>query len=74
MEAIRIEDELQRQQYTPTHFAAVNRLSKDSGVVGDLDLYRPGAGDPLVNRLSAPEYAGPKKNTLTGSLVDLADG
>lgn len=73
MEAMRIEDELQRQHYTPTHSASANRLSKDSGVIGDLDLYRPGAGDPLTNRLSAPEYSG-KRNTLTGSLVDLIDG
>ncbi|CAH1782555.1 unnamed protein product [Owenia fusiformis] len=75
MEAIRIEEELQRQKmvhnFTTTNLE-FNRRSNDSGVV-DIELLKPTENGSL-NRLSAPEVnGGLKKSTLSNSLIDLAD-
>ena len=70
MEGLRIEEELQKQKM-PTSHRSYNRHSKDSGVV-DIELLKP--ADPASNRLSAPECPGLKKNALSNSLIDLADG
>ena len=81
MENQRIAEELQRQhlaqhhsQRTCSQCAPLNRHSKDSGVV-DVDMIR--AGIESNNRLSAPECvagASGKKNALSNSLIDLAQG
>ena len=68
METLRISEELHRQTITQHSF---NRHSKDSGVI-DIDMLTP--TDPTVNRLSAPECRGLKKNTLSNSLIDLSEG
>lgn len=69
MEALRIEEELQKQRNNQTHHN-FNRHSNDSGMV-DIELLKP--SDPGVNRLSAPE-CGLKKTNLSNSLIDLSDG
>ena len=69
MEALRIEEELQKQKLGNQH-QCYNRHSKDSGMV-DIELLKP--SDPGTNRLSAPE-CGMKKTTLSNSLIDLSDG
>ncbi len=73
MEALRIDEELQKQKFTPNHHT-MNRHSDETmaGMV-DLELLSP-SGDPGVNRLSAPEVGGIKKTTLSNSLIDLTDG
>lgn len=68
MEAFRIAEELHRQTISQHSF---NRHSKDSGVI-DIDVLTP--GDTTINRLSAPECRGLKKNTLSNSLIDLSEG
>ena len=69
MEALRIEEELQKQKLGQNHHP-YNRHSKDSGMV-DIELLKP--VDPSMNRLSAPE-CGMKKTALSNSLIDLSDG
>ena len=81
MENQRIAEELQRQHLAQHHSqrscsqcVPLNRHSKDSGVV-DVDMLR--AGVDGGNRLSAPECVGGasgKKNALSNSLIDLAQG
>ena len=80
MENQRIIDELHKQRLTQTHHHPhhpagqqhnYNRHSKDSGVV-DIDMLR--TNDPGINRLSAPECSGMKKNALSNSLIDLSEG
>ena len=68
METLRIAEELHRQTMSQHSF---NRHSKDSGVI-DIDVLTP--GDTTINRLSAPECRGLKKNTLSNSLIDLSEG
>ena len=74
MEALRIDEELQKQKYTPSHHHTFNRMS-DQAAIGmvDLEMLTPG-GDPGINRLSAPECSGLKKTALSNSLIDLTDG
>lgn len=69
MEALRIEEELQKQRNSQNHHN-FNRHSNDSGMV-DIELLKP--SDPVINRLSAPE-CGLKKTNLSNSLGDLSDG
>lgn len=73
MENQRIAEELNRQRLAQNHHhhGNYNRHSKDSGVV-DIDVLR--VSDHGINRLSAPECGGIKKNTLSNSLIDLAEG
>ncbi|XP_064631904.1 IQ motif and SEC7 domain-containing protein 1-like isoform X3 [Lineus longissimus] len=68
MEALRIEEELQKQKHTQKQLE-LNRISSDSGVV-DVDLLRP--LDSSCNHLSATE-CGMKKSALSNSLIDLSD-
>ena len=74
MEALRIDEELQKQKYTPSHHHTFNRMS-DQAAIGmvDIEMLTPG-GDPGINRLSAPECSGLKKTALSNSLIDLTDG
>ena len=67
MEALRIEEELQKQKMVGQLIHNFNRHSNDSGMV-DIELLKP--SDPGVNRLSAPE-CGLKKSALSNSLIDL---
>ena len=78
MENQRIIDELHKQRLSqhnhhhhPGQQHNFNRHSKDSGVV-DIDMLR--TNDPGINRLSAPECSGMKKNALSNSLIDLSEG
>ena len=67
MEALRIEEELQKQKMVGQTCHNFNRHSNDSGMV-DIELLKP--SDPGQNRLSAPE-CGLKKTALSNSLIDL---
>jgi len=71
MEALRIEEELQKQKIGQNAIHGFNRHSNDSGMV-DIELLKP--TDPGINRLSAPECGLKKSSTLSNSLIDLSDG
>ena len=69
MEALRIEEELQKQQLKQKH-CNYNRHSKDSGVV-DIELLRP--SEFGSNRHSTVESVVSRVNTSPSSLVDLME-
>jgi IQ motif/SEC7 domain-containing protein len=71
MEALRIEEELQKQKIGQNHGHGYNRHSNDSGMV-DIELLKP--NDPGYNRLSAPECGLKKNGALSNSLIDLNEG
>lgn len=69
MEALRIEEELQKQKVQLKH-CNYNRHSKDSGVV-DIELIRP--SDLCVNRHSMADCASIGHAPISGSLVDVRE-
>lgn len=69
MEALRIEEELQKQKVQLKH-CNYNRHSKDSGVV-DIELIRP--SDMCVNRHSMADCSSIGHVQISGSLVDVRE-
>lgn len=69
MEALRIEEELQKQKVQQKH-CNYNRHSKDSGVV-DIELLRP--SDFAINRHSTADCVSVGRAPISGSLVDMSE-